>query len=613
MAVAPLRHLLIVSGAQILICLAALNYFRRTFGLSYWLLAVHLPLLIALMGTTLAIAVTFLLVPRLRGLRAAPYLFASVPALVLTLLLSLYLANFATNLWLATNVTHKLAELWISDWWRGGQILPLPPSVVWTAAAALVAVLAIQLFVWGRALASASRSYTGITLRPKVIALGAVVAIAYGVFFYQLSWRTPMSELLSADPILAFIRTTVTVQDARQLAIVERLRREEPVCRANYPRDRPFERKNVIVIMIDSLRADHMQVYGYSRANTPFLSSLLESGKLKKVEFATSICAESNCGIIGTLFSKTLRHQIPEGFKLYDLLRDQGYDTNFILSGNHDWQGLQEMYGTEPTFYLDGRDSVDYGWSDDRVIQEGLARIPDARAPAFFFFHLMSVHLLGDKRDEFRAYEPSAVKSDWEALFRGEFDRASVTNNYDNGVLQADATIKELFATLERKGYLQDSVVMILSDHGEGLGDRGPANFGHVTSLYQEFIRIPFLIYDDSPAVYRNLRFATQLDAAPTLIDRLGLPVPACWEGTSLMRDTSPPLTFHQTALTAPCFAVIDHSTDRILKYMSCAMGRREELYDLTADPDEHHNLAPTADPAVLEGFRARLREWRDR
>jgi arylsulfatase A-like enzyme len=223
------------------------------------------------------------------------------------------------------------------------------------------------------------------------------------------------------------------------------------------------------------------------------------------------------------------------------------------------------------------------------------------------------VHLLGEKQEQYRVYQPAAVQNNWDALFRGEYDRESVINNYDNGVLQADATIKELFAALDRKGYLKHSVVMILSDHGEGLGDRGPANFGHITSLYQEFIRIPFLIYDDPPADYANLRFATQLDAGPTIVDRLGLPVPACWEGTSLAGGENPPVTFHQTTLESPCFAVIDHGTDRMLKYVYCTVGRREELYDLDADPRERHNLAPTAGEAVLERFRAQLREWRQR
>src|SRR6185436_525362 len=174
---------------------------------------------------------------------------------------------------------------------------------------------------------------------------------------------------------------------------VQRLKVEEPQNRVRYPSGQKFEKKNVIIIIVDSLRADHTQVYGYQRPTTPFLASLLAAGKLRRVEFATSTCAESNCGILSTLFSKTLRHQVVEDFSLFALLKDQGYDTHFVLSGNHDWMGQRAMYGNELTSYFDGRDSTRYGWSDDRVLVEGLERIGDYQRPSFFFFHLMSPHI----------------------------------------------------------------------------------------------------------------------------------------------------------------------------------------------------------------------------
>ena len=59
--------------------------------------------------------------------------------------------------------------------------------------------------------------------------------------------------------------------------------------------------------------------------------------------------------------------------------------------------------------------------------------------------------------------------------------------------------VEAIFAALDQKGYLPNSLIVILADHGEGLGERGKASYGHVSSLYQEFIRIPLLIYDDSP------------------------------------------------------------------------------------------------------------------
>jgi glucan phosphoethanolaminetransferase (alkaline phosphatase superfamily) len=608
----PLKGLLLTAAVDAFVCLAALNYYRRAFDISGWLLAVHLPLVIALLLVSFVLAGLVLRLPWLGTRRTGSRLAAAVPGAAVGTLLLLYLADLASNLWMGGNITHKLVGLWISDWWGGGNILPVSPWLLLLPLAVIGAAVAAHIAVSEQ-------------LRPGLVALirvprGAlaisgvlVVVVAYGFFFQQLSWRTPRSQLLSSDPILALMRTTLTVQDERQLANVARLAAEEPICRAGYRAGPAVERKHVIVVVVDSLRADHMGVYGYERPNTPFLSSLAASGRLRKVDFATSTCAESNCGILSMLFSKTLRHQVPQAFKLYDLLHDQGYRTNFILSGNHDWQGLREMYGNEPTFYFDGRDARDYGRSDDRLIFEGLDAVPDAAQPAFFFFHLMSVHLLGDKLDAYRRYQPSAVKNDWDALFAGEYDRETVTNNYDNGVLQADATIERLFGELDRKGYLQNSIIAIVSDHGEGLGDRGPRHFGHITSLYQEFIRIPMLIYDPSPTVYGNLQFATQVDVAPTLVSRLGMPIPACWEGTSLLEPSAGRQTFHQTSLTMPCYAVIDRSTDRTYKYMTCSMGRREDLYDLTSDPGETVNLIEQADPALVERLRASLTDWREK
>lgn len=78
----------------------------------------------------------------------------------------------------------------------------------------------------------------------------------------------------------------------------------------------------------------------------------------------------------------------------------------------------------------------------------------------------MSPHLISAKQDRFNLFTPSDVKNDWNTLFGGAYDRETVANNYDNGVTQADAVIKDLFGALEAKGYLNNSVVVVTSDHG---------------------------------------------------------------------------------------------------------------------------------------------------
>ena len=100
---------------------------------------------------------------------------------------------------------------------------------------------------------------------------------------------------------------------------------------------------------------------------------------------------------------------------------------------------------------------------------------------------------------------------------------------------QADGIIRQIFDALRAKRYLDDAVVVVTGDHGEGLGER---HWAHGWHLYNEDIRIPMLLYDAPAATYPDLSFAAQVDIAPTILDRLGLPIPASWEGQSLLAPT---------------------------------------------------------------------------
>ena len=600
-----MRHAMLVAGAHTLACLAFLDYVCRSFGLSERLLLVHAPLVVAALLAALIVAATVARLARHR--RGAPYLAAVLPAIVVTALFAVDIASFATNRWLAVSLTRSLVTLWLQAWWKGEQLLPVSAGLLTGALIVAGTTVVLEIMIWGKTL----RGFRpAMPQRPAAIAAVILLAGGYAVFFQQVAARAWRSELIGADPIVAFLSSNWTVVDARQQEIFDRFRQEEPRRRAAYGRHAAFDRKNVIVITIDSLRADHLPLYGYTRLTTPFLSRLHHEGKLRRVEFATSTCAESNCGILSTLFSKTLRHQVAEDFSLFALLKDQGYDTHFVLSGNHDWMGQRQMYGDELTSYFDGRNSTGYGWSDDRVLVEGLERIGAYQRPSFFFFHLMSPHILGHKQERYRIYQPSVVTLNMRALFSGEYDRTSIVNSYDNGIVEADATIRDLFTVLDRKGYLQNSIVVILADHGEALGERADNMYGHVNWLYQETIGIPMLIYDDSATEYHGLAFGTQEDVAPTVVDRLGLTIPADWEGVSLLRAAAPRQTMHQTKLTKPCFAIIDYAPDRMLKYMQCRGGAREELYDLSRDATERHDLAQT-EPALMAGYRKLLDRWR--
>lgn len=585
-----IRGLLLYLAVEVILAAAVINYFCRAFDIDRTLLLVHLPIVLFILGASLLLGV----IP------------AAAAASVLVVL---YLADFASNIETGSNITYKLVQIWAADLWAGGNILAISRWVYIGLVAIVVVIFAIHI-AYRRTINDGRCAL--VRYHGKALLAGLVIAAAgYAVYFAYLAKHTSRSELLTSDPVLALLRRQIDVYDDSYRAVADQVRAADADARARYPRGLTFDKKNVIVIIVDSLRADHMGLYGYERPTTPFLSGLYASGKLRKVDHATSTCAESNCGILSTLFSKTLRHQLPEDFKLYDLLKDQGYTSNFVLSGNHDWRDLREMYGHEHTLYFDGRDSKQFKSNDDHVIFEGLERVPPSAAPAFFYFHLMSVHLIGTKFDEFRVYQPSSVKNDWDTLFSGAYDRQTVVNNYDNGVRQADAMIERLFAALDAKGFLKNSLIAILADHGEGLGERSRTGFGHVTSLYSEFINIPMLIYDDSSTRYSNLQVATQIDVAPTILERLGLPIPPTFEGRSMLSGAPRDLSFHQTALKNPCYAMVYRPSGRVYKYLSCFLRHREEVYDLDADPGERENIRDSVDPAVLQFFRDELARFK--
>jgi len=223
----------------------------------------------------------------------------------------------------------------------------------------------------------------------------------------------------------------------------------------------------------------------------------------------------------------------------------------------------------------------------------------------------MSPHYTGIKQDRYRVYNPSIIEGTWKSLISGMHDATTKTNNYDNGVLQADATIGEIFDALRQKGYLNDSMAVILSDHGEGLGERGPTYYSHSLTVYQEFIRIPLLIYDDPATKYENTKFARQIDVAPTILQRLGLSIPPSWQGRSLLEPSITSYSFHETRPNkVPLYAVIEWSESTIYKYLHSG-SKPDELYELVSDPHERRNLISTAAPELIGRMKAKLDEYR--
>jgi hypothetical protein len=421
--------------------------------------------------------------------------------------------------------------------------------------------------------------------------LFAVFLVALVVMYIR---ATPLQRLQGAHEPIA----TMIFGETQYMGMFHFANYKEPASvRANYPKSGTVQQKNVILIIVDALRADELSLYGYSRKTSPFLQQLYDEKKLQKIDYAFSTSSASFPGILSILRSKPAYNLAYQNYSLSEVLKDQGYQVNYILSGDHaNWYDMQYFYGKDIDLYFDGRYSEKYV-CDDNLLFEGLNKIKHYKdTSAFFYLHLMSVHYAGTKHPEFVRWTPASVE--WEPV--------PYRNNYDNGVLAADHTLEKVFMELKAKGYLNNSIVVITADHGESLGERGV--YGHIQNVYNEEIHIPILIYDIDTSVHYDKRdYAEQPDIAPTIVDRLGLPIPSTWEGTSLLRDSFPEFTFHSVSND---YAMIHRNGDKLFTYYFNAVSRKEELFDIRKDVHEQHNLFAETDADYVALLRKEMKEY---
>jgi len=606
------RVLPLFIGIHLVVSAAIAAAFAWRFGQSPNAVAAHILLLAEWDVATAAIIVTLAARGWQRGARWPWVAYLLLIVLTCTLQVYLYALDAVSNVSWGRNITGHLVSAFAPTVWSGQEPFPIGRIGITLFASGTLALMAAIVSSCARATGDALAPWMPHSARTVRVAI-LTAALAGALVGSTITWGiASRDDLLWKDELVAsFFRPVGYAFEptARRHAVAER----DAVLQASYPRRVPgVRRRNVILIIVDSLRADHMQAYGYQRPTTPFLSQLVAGGRMNKVDMAFSTCSESFCGITSTLSSREFRDISAPTFNLQDALRDEGYQTWFLLSGNHSaWNGLPEFYHASADTYFDGSQTQRYTMDDDRLVLEGLERVPAASPdhPAFFYVHLMSTHYLGVQFPQSHVFtRPDAAVSRANEPYSALVERLDKPDHYDDKVLQADGMIHAIFDAFAAKHYLDDAVVVVTGDHGEGLGER---HFAHGWDLYNEDIRIPLLLYEASAVRYPDLSFAAQVDIAPTMLDRLGLPIPESWEGESLLAATPTRFTYHQTYFLPNRFAVLYRDRRRLYKYIATPQYGHEELYDLVHDRGESHNLV-AEEPAVATLLRDKLRAYRD-
>jgi arylsulfatase A-like enzyme len=394
---------------------------------------------------------------------------------------------------------------------------------------------------------------------------------------------------------------------------------------------------NVVWIIIDCLRADRLGCSGYPRPTTPNLDRVAREG----TRFNQCISPHIPTHPAHTsFFSSTdvFSHQIvAQGAKkeadprlrlLPRLLREHGYFTAAVDNIGRWIEPAFEQYETYPRWNHDGSRPWRNG---EQVTERALKLLPrcDERRPFFMFLHYWDPHTpylppapfdrmfyAGDEKDpRHRSMEP-VWQSPWFTRYFAEWlsgvtDIEFVKAQYDAEIAYADACVGRVLSAMEQRGLLEDTLVVIGSDHGEELDDHGMWFDHH--GLYDTNVRVPLLLWAPGHIPQgRTLESQVSLlDMSPTLLELLGMPELPAQEGMQ-GRSLVPMLQgedrnnwdavyctectwLRKRAWRTPEWKLIRALEEDIYG------NPNTELYNLKADPGEQHNVAGEHPEVVAE------------
>jgi arylsulfatase A-like enzyme len=398
--------------------------------------------------------------------------------------------------------------------------------------------------------------------------------------------------------------------------------------------------RNLLIITVDTLRADHVGCYGYSKKTTPNIDALADRGVL----FLNAACqAPITLPSHASIFTGTLpiyhrlrvnaENYLPdEQTTLAELLKEKGYATAAFVSA----LVLDSKYGLDQgfdTYDADFAGSVlsQIKWTAgrkpeekqpeeeaneqkvcgsferraDETTQAAVRWINQNRQRKFFLWvHYFDPHFPYYKYDETgeKVIDQEGVNVTTGLIYYGNVDKA--IRYYDGEIMLTDLWIGRLLDTLSDLGLVEDTLIVLTADHGEGLGEKN-YYYEHEDHLYENLIHVP-LIFVYPKKLPKGLRVAERvcsIDIVPTICEFMNVPVPPAVQGFSLMplclskpgwkpigvlSETMAPMKRGESGL----YAFIRDDWKMVWAPQGNAFG----LYNLQQDPHEEKNLCDYAD-----------------
>ncbi|MFC1783717.1 sulfatase-like hydrolase/transferase, partial [Planctomycetota bacterium] len=346
--------------------------------------------------------------------------------------------------------------------------------------------------------------------------------------------------------------------------------------------------RNVILISIDTCRADHLGCYGFDGPITPRIDEIASEGILfEKARTPVPLTLPAHCSMLTGTYPPY--HQVHDNYEyelgdfnvtLAEILQKNGYATGAIIS----------------SFVLDQQFGIDQGFDNyhDKFAQPAGANEQQERSgeeasrfacefltehqsePFFLFLHYFDPHY------EYEPPEPFATRYE-DDLYAGE-------------IAYTDYCIGQVIDQLKKLGLYDSTLIIIVGDHGESLGEHGESEHGYF--IYQNTIHVPFVLRAPGMSEAREVEQTVSLvDVAPTILSYLDLPIPDHVQGIDLSgyseaKNFSEPERYVYTESLTPTIFGCNALLGVINGQWSYIHTKIPELYDLDQDRQELHNLA---------------------
>ena len=442
----------------------------------------------------------------------------------------------------------------------------------------------------------------------RLFALGAFT-MSVGLIFLSLPVGAGVAgKAFSRDALINIVMSEVEHAQIRDL--VANATPIEPPVHTSLKKTTATEKKNVVLIHLESARARSTTPYNENLDTTPYLDTLARKSLLAEraytiVPHTSKAVTSINCGIDPHLVREITETE-PGGVParcLPELLKKQGYGSVWFSSATEhfeDRRDLVENFGYEDFRPVESMEtggfqkSNYFGYEDNIMLQPSKSWLQQHKDEPF-----LATYLGVTGHHDYRPIDRYGLK---------DYSNLPGLDHYQNEMRYLDFFVRNLIDQYKELGLYRDTIFVIYGDHGEGFGEHDL--FQHDNTIYQEGLKVPFIIH--APGRFeRGKRVETlsnQLDVLPTLFDMLGYKVTGGrYPGRSLL---SPPGVERRLYFSCfdeyRCLASIQGKE----KYIYFFGNQPEEAYDLASDPLEKNNIADELSRKELKDKRLQVLAW---